>query len=140
MPFGRQAFNAKQMSDIDHPKKGRKLVLTLPSESRTKVSSERMMVTSALGFALPLYTVPVFLRSIVQTASSPFSFLIRSSKIPLVCKEEHDVREITTRAARMKGLRTFLIWLFFSVSLNWVNAAPSWLMISEAYKSRKLHA
>ena len=115
--------------------KVRKLVLTLPSESRTKVSSERMMVTSALGFALPLYTVPVFLRSIVQTASSPFSFLIRSSKIPLVCKEEHDVREITTRAARMKGLRTFLIWLFFSVSLNWVNAAPSWLMISEAYKS-----
>jgi len=41
------------------------------------------MVTSGFGFAGPVYSDPVFFRSMVQTPSLPSLFLMRSSKIAL---------------------------------------------------------
>ena len=55
---------------------------TFPSASCKKVSSAKMIATSIFGFAAPLYTVPVFFKSIVHTSSFPASFFMRSSKIP----------------------------------------------------------
>ena len=43
---------------------------TLPLARSTKVSSERIIVTSALGWALPLNTVPVFFKSMVHVTVS----------------------------------------------------------------------
>lgn len=59
-------------------------IQTFPEAKSVKVSSDMMIVTSALGRALPLYTVPVFFMSIVHVATSLASFDIWSSKIPLV--------------------------------------------------------
>ena len=46
-----------------------------------------MMVTSAFGFAGPLYTVPVCFMSIVHTPSAPDAFLTFSWKMPFVCMQ-----------------------------------------------------
>ena len=56
---------------------------TLPLARSTKVSSERMIVTSALGSALPLNTVPVFFKSMVHVTVSLALLVTWSSKIPL---------------------------------------------------------
>lgn len=48
-----------------------------------RTSSARIIVTSALGVAFPLYTVPVFFASIVHVAVCP-SLVTWSSKMPLV--------------------------------------------------------
>jgi hypothetical protein len=58
--------------------------LTLPSAICTNVSSAMMSVTSALGFAAPLYTLPVFLRSMVQMPSWPEEDLRLNWKMPFV--------------------------------------------------------
>jgi len=56
---------------------------SLPLERSNKVSSERMIVTSALGFALPLNTVTVFFKSMVHVTVSLASLVTWSSKMPL---------------------------------------------------------
>lgn len=103
--------------------------LTLPVASSTKVSSERIRVTSALGFAGPLVTVPVFFRSIVQMATSPSLFLICSSKIPFVygINYKHEMKEDGSEPV----FRTFLISAAFSWSLNAETAVPRFWMRSE---------
>jgi hypothetical protein len=58
-------------------------VLTLPLAKSTRTSSARMIVTSALGVAFPLYTVPVFFASMAQVAVFP-SLVTWNSKMPLV--------------------------------------------------------
>lgn len=57
---------------------------TLPDAKSVKVSSDSMIVTSAFGCALPLYTVPVFFRSIVHVTVSFASLVTCSSKTPFV--------------------------------------------------------
>jgi hypothetical protein len=64
--------------------------LTLPDAISVNVSSDRMRVTSALGLALPLYTVPVFFKSTVQVATSFASLVTWNSKMPFVCKVQRD--------------------------------------------------
>ena len=46
-----------------------------------------MIVTSAFGFALPLYTVPVFFMSTVHVAVCLSAFVTCSSKMPFVWRE-----------------------------------------------------
>lgn len=57
---------------------------TFPEASCENVSSDMMSVTSALGDASPFRMTPLFLRSIVHTASFLSALVIRSSKMPLV--------------------------------------------------------
>ena len=57
---------------------------TLPDAKSIKVSSDSMIVTSAFGCALPMYTVPVFFKSIVHIAVSLASLVTCSSKTPFV--------------------------------------------------------
>jgi hypothetical protein len=62
--------------------------VVFPFAMSTNVSSDRMIVTSGLrpsDFASPLFTTPVFFKSIVQNASFPAAFLTLNSKMPLFC-------------------------------------------------------
>lgn len=65
------------------------MIQTLPAASCENVSSDMMSVTSALGEASPFRMAPFFFKSIVHTASFLSSFVIRSSKMPLVYKASY---------------------------------------------------
>lgn len=74
--------------------------VSFPFAMSTKVSSERMIVTSGLrpsDFASPFFTRPNFFKSMVHHASFPSAFLTLNSKTPLFCVtmsgEEHGFKE-----------------------------------------------
>ena len=76
--------------------------------------------------------VPVFFMSMVHIASFPSGFFTRNSKMPLVCCEICQLCNPTIS----KEMTAFLIWAFFSKSLERSNAPPSATMISEDYQQR----
>jgi hypothetical protein len=78
--------------------------VVLPSAISTKVSSDRMTITSGFkpsDFASPFFTVPVFFRSMVHDAFSPAAFLTWNSKMPLFCG--NPVQESRERVAEREA-------------------------------------
>jgi hypothetical protein len=89
------------------------MIQTLPAASCENVSSDMMSVTSALGEASPFRMAPFFFKSIVHTASFLSSFVIRSSKMPLVYKDDH-----VTRMIRLEIRGTHFLYLCFSLCIG----------------------